>query len=542
MGLLNACSSRVAGELGGWAWGSPSRLAAAIVALVAGLLVPVQAGLADAATETQPIVVALCHGNNQSWPQNFDKSHFDYMFTETSGSETIADYWRDVSHGHFSIAGTQVLDVQLDVNRDAIGDRDQNDFDKCRNGVNDNYNIDWDKYAGPVVIKPHTEGRTVNAIDKDDTTLQVRAEGPSVMADWPSAPFTLVLTKTGSLWRNKETDIENVKVTAVALDDPEPGVATFTIERQQLGYRQHDSSDVAPPAKAWPADTIIKDITDTYGWKNRTAVVNADAHPSVINQELGHLFGFAHSRRLSTATKGYGDCFDVMSTLTCPSHYFKVPFDYPGGVYDQWNGPGMTSVYLDLKGWIDSADRTEFALAPSSCQQQTYSMRALGLGGSGLRQVRVPVDTNIHSGVDSEYLTVELRSQQFTWDQGIPHDAFVLHLKGDDDIAYLVDDSGAGGRRGMEAGDLYVFDGKNAYWYVLVNSIDEQDGTGQITVGPRCAYLWSDLEDVTDNPDLLVDRLLEISGELVHQVGEQSPPDLCQQLQPVGWWARQCGR
>lgn len=460
-----------------WSWAATTMA----LALFTGLLMLLPARPAEAAVDKQPLIVALCHGNNQTWPQNFDQSHFEHMFTETGGSETVADYWRDISHGRFSLQGSRVLDVQLDVPRDAIGDRDDNDFKKCRDGVNDQYSVDWDKFSGPVVIKPHTEGRTVNAIDKDDTEVQVRAEGPSVMDDWPSPPFTLVLTKTGTLWRNAQQNIENVKVTAVSKDH-DTGIATFTIEREKAGYRQRDKP--IPPAKSWDADTIVKDITDTYGSKNR-AVASADTDPSIITHELGHFLGFSHSRRLSTANSPYGDCFDVMSTLTCPSsHYFKVPFKYPGGELDQWNGPGMTSVFLDLKDWIAADDRTEFA--PTDCRQETYSMRALGLGGSEPQQIRVPVSVEIRDGVMSEYLTVELRSQQFTWDQGIPRDAFVLHLKGDDGLSYLVDDAEAGRRRGMDAGDYYVFDAGTSDpdddRFFFVNGIDDQNGTGQITL------------------------------------------------------------
>lgn len=455
--------------------------AALAVVLIAGLLTLIPPPPAGAAVETKPLIVALCHGNNQSWPQNLNQAHFEDQFSETAGSETIADYWRDISDGQFSIEGTRVVDVQLDVPRDAIGDRDQNDFGQCRDGLNAQYDIDWDVYAGPVVIKPQTQGRTVSTIDDDDTQVQVRADGPSVMDDWPSAPFTLVLTKTGTLWQDAEVNIENVTVTSVTKDDS-TGIATFTIVREQGGYRQ--STKPIPSAKAWPANTIVKDISDAYGSRNSTAVVSSHEDPSVTNQELGHFFGFDHSRKLSTATSAYGDCFDVMSTLACTSHYFPVPFAYPGGTYDQWNGPGMTSIFLDLKGWIPASDRAEFA--PTDCRQQTYTMRALGVDGSALQQIRVPVSMEIQDGVTSEYLTVELRSQQFHWDQGIPRDAFVLHLKGDDDLSYLVDAFGAGGTNGMKLRDRYVFDARTTETdddrYFFVNSIDEATGTGQITV------------------------------------------------------------
>lgn len=449
--------------------------------LMTGVVLILGAGRADAAVETKPLVVALCHGSNQSWPENFPISYYERMFTETAGSETVADFWRDISHGDFSIAGTLVLDVQLSIPRDDIGDRDQDDFGKCRDGVDAQYSVDWSTYAGPVVFKPQTIGETTIAIDDNDTQLKIRSTGHNTIDDWPSAPFTLVLTKNGSLWRNPDTDIENVLVTAVSKDYAADEL-TLTITREQVGYR-----GVNGRAKSWAAGSQVRDISDVYGSQNRTAVVSAHTGPSVINQELGHFFGFAHSRKLSTAESQYGDCFDVMSTISCVDHYFDVPYDYGSGSIDLLNGPGMVSPFLDLKGWIDPADRAVFD--PPSCTQQTYAMRALGLSGSGLHQVRVPMSVDIRSGVVSDYLTIELRSQQFWWDQGIPQDAFVLHLKGDDDLSYWVDSAGGGNALG--AGDWFVYDAGTAAttddrWF-FANAIDPTTGTGQITVA-NCPF------------------------------------------------------
>ena len=454
-------------------------LAALLVFAACGGSDDVSVGTGDsggtvAGVGVKPLIVALCHGENQTWPESLDQAYFQSQFEETGGSETIADYWRDISHGNFSIQGSRVLDVQLDRPRDDIGDRDDDDFGRCRDGVNDQYDIDWNEFAGPVVIKPATTGETVAAIDADDTEVQVRTSSPSVMDDWPAAPFILVLTTNGSLWRNADEALESVRVTGVS-KDYDTGIATFTIEREQEGYRGRTS-----PAKPFPAGTTVRDISDTYGSKNRTAVVGVYASPSVINQELGHFFGFDHSRKLSTATSGYGNCFDVMSTLTCTSHYFEKSVQGSGTTIDLWNGPGMTSIFLDINGWIDPNDVAGFCT-----ETDTFYMRALGVSGTDPQQVRVPIQVPIRDGVTSDYLTVELRSQVFAWDQGIPQDAFVLNLKGDDGLAYLVDDA-PGGTSGMVAGDEYTFGGDNDDplddMIFTVQEIDSSNGTGTITI------------------------------------------------------------
>jgi hypothetical protein len=417
--------------------------------------------------ESSPLVVALCHGANQTWPAKLGASYFEAQFSETSGSVTIADYWRDISNGRFSIEGSIVVDVQLDVPRDEIGDRDDDDWVQCRDGLDAQYDIDWDRYSGPVVFKPQTLGRTIDAVGESDTEIRVRTEGHSVAADWPTPPFTAVLTTTGSLWPSGNTVFENVQVTAVSVAGDD--VATFTVQRGHTGgYRDRASSPTA-----FAENTLILDVSEIVGSAGRLSI-SAQQPPGVINHELGHFFGWNHSRKLSTASSDYGDCFDIMSATSCrKTHYFTMSADYAGRDAELVHGLGMTSIYLDREGWIDEEDREVF-----SCGAATYQLRALGLRGSGLRQLRVPVSEAITGEIESEYLTVELRSQRFAWDRGIPSDAVVLHLRGDDGFAYLVDDDEAGGTAGMVAGDRYEING----WILRVDDIDAGEGTAEVTL------------------------------------------------------------
>ncbi len=417
--------------------------------------------------ESSPLVVVLCHGANQTWPANLGTSYFEAQFSETAGSSTIADYWRDISNGRFSIEGTIVVDVQLDVPRDEIGDRDDDDWAKCRDGLDAQYDIDWARYSGPVVFKPQTLGRTVDAIDEDDTEIRVRMEGHSVAADWPTPPFTAVLTTTGSLWPSGDTVFENVQVTAVTVDGDD--TVTFTVQRGHTGgYR-----DRASTPTAFAENTRIRDVSEITGSTGRLSI-SAQQAPGVINHELGHFFGWDHSRKLSTASTDYGDCFDIMSATSCrDTHYFRMSAEYAGRDVELLHGLGMTSINLDRREWIDDDDRTTF-----SCGAATYPLRALGLDGSGLRQLRVPVTAPIADGTTSDYLTIELRSKRFTWDRGIPSDAIVLHLRGDDGYAYLIDDDAAGGTSGMRSGDRYEING----WIVGVDNIDADEGTAQVTL------------------------------------------------------------
>lgn len=419
--------------------------------------------------ENQPLVVVLCHGSNQTWPANLDAAYFEAQFRETGGSWTIADYWRDISHGRFSIDGTLVVDVQLDVPRDEIGDRSDDDWEKCRDGLNDQHDIEWDRYDGPVVVKPQTLGTIVDAIDETATEIRVRTESPSAPEDWSTPPFDAVLTTSGSLWGSGSTVFENVRVTALARDGD---IVTFTVERGQTGGYK----DRATSASPFPADTQIRDVSEIVGSLGQLSI-SAHMDPATFNHELGHFFGWPHSRLLSTPTTDYGDCFDVMSARSCFStHYFDLSLEYAGRPEVLTHGLGMTSGYLDRRGWIADEDRLDIPCGGPI----TSELKALGLPGEGYHQLRVRLGGGIGAGVSSEYVTVELRSRRFAWDRGIPADAVVLHHVGTDGYAYLIDNA-PGGLDGMVAGDGFELAG----WTIAVDSVDGRGGAVVTVVPPE---------------------------------------------------------
>ena len=334
--------------------------------------------------------------------------------------------------------------------------------------MNDQYDIDWGSYDGPVVVKPQTLGRTVDAIDETTTEIRVQTESPSAPEDWATPPFDAVLTTTGSLWGSGNTVFENVRVTAVARDGD---IVTFTVERGHTGgYR-----DSATVPTAFPANTRIRDVSEIVGSTGRLSI-SARMDPATFNHELGHFFGWSHSRLLSTPTSDYGDCFDIMSAASCfGSHYFDLPVDYAGGSEVLTHGLGMTSGYLDRRDWIAAEERLN-----ASCLGPTIAeLTALGLRGDGHYQVRVRTGASIGNGLSAAYTTVELRSQRFAWDRGIPADAVVLHHVGTDGYTYLVDNAPGGRRDGMAEGDAFDVSG----WNIAVDSIDGEGGA-VVTITP----------------------------------------------------------
>jgi hypothetical protein len=420
--------------------------------------------------ETRPLVVGLCHGANQSWPERYPASYFEAQFTETDGSSTIADFWRDVSSGRFSVEGSLVLEVQLDVDNEAIAHRSE-DWELCREGLDEQYDIDWDAYGGLAVFKPQAEGALVDAIDVDDALLRVRAGEHTVAADWPEPPFLLAVTRSNSTWRKLDDQVEYVRVTGAAPEDAE--IVTFTVERA-VSRGERDTK-----VKSFDAGTTVLQFSDLYGSSGRV-VSQMLAAPSLVTHELGHLLGLSHTRKLSTSTRPYNDCFDVMSTVSCaPSHHFSQSLAYAGPDIEAMHGMAMTTAHLDRMGWLGEDERRSFTCG----DRATYTLRALGLAGGGARQVWLPATVDIREGVVSTHLTVEHRSQEFPWDRGIPRDAVVLHLVGDDGIVYLLDDQTAGGVLGMIVGDEYALgaDTDDVLDDVTI-AVDAIDGLGSAEV------------------------------------------------------------
>lgn len=103
---------------------------------------------------------------------------------------------------------------------------------------------------------------------------------------------------------------------------------------------------------------VYSDNVDYFG-RDRRSVVNYNrADPTMFSvdltgtsHEMGHGFGFAHSRREGAGDE-YGDLWDIMSAYTVRDAT-GVPF--PSGVDPAYQrvGPGMNAANMDLMGWLD---------------------------------------------------------------------------------------------------------------------------------------------------------------------------------------------
>ncbi len=197
-----------------------------------------------------------------------------------------------------------------------------------------------------------------------------------------------------------------------------------------------------------------------------------------ILHESGHLVRLIHSRLLSTPNADYGDCYDIMSQYSCG--YQTSAYSYQG-----IGGPGLTAALVDgqTQGWLPGGRGLTFN--NGSCAQQVLELAALDHAqASGYLAARIPAARQF-GATTSDYYYVELRHQD-RWDSGIPQDAVLVHLRGQDGRSYWVDQApqGAlfsGSSPALLVGSEYV---DAAYsTYVAVNKIDPSGPSALVTLG-----------------------------------------------------------
>jgi hypothetical protein len=463
----------------------------AILALLAAALVPAPAW---AVTNDPPLVVLLCnfidHPEQPNPNPSQEPSSLQYyrdMFTETGADRLgLYNYWKDVSYGNLNLTGTRVLgwymvkdeNGQFMTSAQFTGLTTGHQVDRCvQTAQADPANARVD-FSRPVMVSALTQRdplvQTTLAADvrDSDTTITVASS-----TGFPPPPFPVYLVDPASSFFPYG---DEVNVTAV-------NGTTWTVVRnyERPGATAHSAGE----AVVLLSEPAFQGATDAF------AAFPANVSLAGAAREMGHLFGLNHSRRLSTSTSDYDDCYDIMSA-SC-SGYSSSPFyanaysfadtDFgdPNGGTGNGAGPGMSTPYLDQAGWLPRDRGTNFD--SGGCAQTSFGMAALNRPEApGYLEVRRPAAVTIPNPGGTtigDYYTIELRNKS-GWDRGIPADAFVLHLHGQDTYSYWVDSvagSIVGHNGGLEAGDEYV-DAANST-YIAVNSIDPATGSGVVTVG-----------------------------------------------------------
>jgi hypothetical protein len=311
------------------------RLTAAVLAtLAAAALLAVAASPALAITGDHPWLIVRCRPYKVPGIAH-TTSYYQKMFTTAgSGTANMTDYWKDVSFGRLSIAGSVVADgAHADAKgwyiepetEDQIGAQQRGDqVGDCVDEAAQDYNMS--QFYGVISIWPGIDTTITSNITAHQTSIPVAlsaADAPSTktMNDFPTPPFGMQISQGTSTEAVTVTAVHDHTLTVQRGQNLISGTTGY-IDNQPLAFRKGDEiqtlNDTSYGAATIGQATITINTPDGQG--NGTynlALVNL---PSNINDtgashEMGHGFGLEHSRRISTPTAGYSDFYDIMSAF-----------------------------------------------------------------------------------------------------------------------------------------------------------------------------------------------------------------------------------
>jgi len=498
--------------------------------VAASLVVAGTTAVASAATfvgtGNHPWVVVLCNFSDEP-SEPYAKSYFEEFFSDPGKSKLgEVDYFNDVSFGQLSITGTTVTNwvvaknpeelkepltrgqwIKLEKPYSGGGGPRLDKILACADGAS---GITWSNYWGVIAIFPEARSTLAAALSASATTATL-----TTTTNFPSGSAPFLMTIGGG--ENSET----VNVTGVSGN-------TVTIERgaEKTTAKEHgEGAPVGVPGDL--GDVGPGQLEVPIGGKNYTIATVILPHEIDVegaSHEMGHGFGYIHSRRLSKSTVDYQDCYDIMSAYTCPLAFSANPessnfapeagTDFGGtGLYNTVlgepegsKGPGLNAINLDDQGLIPAP--RHYAFENGKPNQSTITLHSLGdpgalsAPGAQYLEARIPATVKIEdespegepptnpptcSGkgfgcTTSQYYTAEYR-ESAGWDRGFPAGGVILHLLGEDAHSYWIDQTPQAHGGVLLAGDEYVDSASKAY--VAVNAVEPGSHTAQVTFGSR---------------------------------------------------------
>ena len=434
-----------------------------VVALIGVLLVPAGSAISG----SQKWAIVLCNFSNQTAQPN-PLAYYQQMFQGTGSSNLdFVDYWRDNSYGNLDVSATTVTGWHtIGETRDQWAAKSRlNKRIDCGNQAEAD-GFSFAGYYGFVTIFPEVKATLSATAGAGDTTISVTTA--AAYNYYPTVPFIINVSD------NAGSDNETMNVTAIS-------GSTFTVTRGVGGTTAvaHPAGEnVGVPGDIFGAGPGGFTLGGT-GYTLASAVLPSDVNLTGAAHETGHGFSYNHSRKLSTSTTDYADCYDIMSAYdTC-----SVAGDYGLsnlGSVSAAAGPGITGIYLDKQGWLDPS--RIFDLDNSACNQTTMDLVALNQNGiSGKFVARIPasivINTPGSTTTTSDKYWLEYR-EATGWDAGVPP-GVILHLHGADNYAYWVDSATSDGR--LVSGEEFADAAQKTY--VAVNGTDTVAHKAKITIG-----------------------------------------------------------
>ena len=390
------------------------------------------------------------------------------------------------------------------------------------------------KYQSIVTVSPTLTSTAVNAINNGDTTIKL-----SSVSDWPTGKFMINYSSGGRSF--VDVEVSSISKSSKTLHLASPwSLGDLPAGAQIISNTSDDFAQVGTQG-LWEKGGVFSNsgkgsapyhvgLADLSAGNPKqgsfTDGVGDGAH------EVGHTFGYNHSRTMATSLTDYNDCWDQMSYNACGDFGPKTQIGQPG--ID--GAIGMDAINLETQGWIPRAAQYHY----SGSGQHTITLHALSdpnaLSGRKIPYLdaHIPVSITIEDGQpggggsapsvppdcakgytcqNSNYLTVEYRQRLTpkgaeTWDWGaggrLTGTSFVdgnvvLHLhipKADpaggnsflvntnlNDTTALVrlpDNGDLSPQLGSSALDQFSITRKHIY--LVVNSVDTKTWTAKVTI------------------------------------------------------------
>jgi len=431
---------------------------------------------------TAPVLFILCNWGSAFPYHPNSLAFYRKLWTKPTvgGFTSLADYWRQVSFGQTNINGSTVLNgphshggwYSMNAGSSPIspvtyagygGGGSPQRIDRifaCMNAASaDLTPADLTKYQSIVTVSPYVQAKSSNAIGNGTHAIKL-----SSVSGWPRKPFDINFTPAGGGRNYTDVRVASIDFATKTLHLSKPwslghvnaGALITSVTSDDVGY--------VGPANIWENSGVFNNAGSGTAYRIGLADLSAGdaAHGSATNgvgdgaHEVGHSFGYNHSRAMASSITDYYDCWDQMSYNTCGDRSPKTearPVD---------PAVGMDAIDLENQGWVPRAAKYLYKRGQHTIKLHALSdPKALSGNRVPLLDAHIPAVVRIEDAApggfnpsvpptcsgtgyhcdNSDYFTVEYRqavspSGVETWDFGAGalsgksavNGAVVLHL------------------------------------------------------------------------------------------------------------------
>jgi MBG domain (YGX type) len=371
-----------------------------------------------------PVLFILCNwGSGFSYHPN-SLSYYQKLWTTPTahGYTSLADYWRQVSFGQTTITGSNVLHGPHSIggwysmragSRPVSpvtyagygGGGSPQRIDRifaCMNAASsDLAKVHLANYQSVVTVTPYLQATAPNAISDGQTSIKL-----SSVSEWPSTSFDVNFTPPGGGRNYTDVQVSSIDVATKTLHLSAPwslgpiaaGALITSVTSDDVGY--------VGPSTVWEHNGVFNNSGPGSTFFLGLADISAGdaAHGSKTNgvgdsaHEVGHSFGYAHSRAMASSITDYFDCWDQMSYNACG-------LQSPSTVAPPSDGAiGMDAIDLENQGWIPSAARYQYKSGQHTLQLHALSdPNALKAKHVPLLDVHIPAVVRIEDAAPSGF-------------------------------------------------------------------------------------------------------------------------------------------